>query len=117
MPKNISKPFLGTTSDVNEAFPGIDEIEVTIEQDPHGFYCQHDWQRITKYIKSNIPKQLSCVNPRCQQGGIDLQNIVLYHENGEYSFSCNGHEGTPGGRRKGDPCDNIYKIKLNVKRK
>jgi hypothetical protein len=117
MPKKTSKPFLGTTTDVNKAFPGIDEIDITIEQDPYGYYCQHEWQRVNRYTKSTIPKIERCVNPRCQQGGIDLQRIVLHNSSGEYDFSCNGHEGSPAGRRKGDPCDNRFKIKLAIKQR
>lgn len=115
MPKNTSKPFLGTTTNANEAFPGIEEVDITIEQDTYGYYCQHQSQRISQYTKSTIPRQVSCVNPRCQQGGIDLQSFVLSHSSGEFNFFCDGHEGTPTGRRKGDPCDNNFKIKRNIK--
>jgi hypothetical protein len=116
MPKDISKPFLGATTSVNEAFPGIEEIDITIEQDTYGYYCQHQWQRISHFTKSTIPRHMHCVNPRCQQGGVDLQSFVLSHSNGEFDISCNGHEGSPAGRRKGDPCDNHFKIKLNITR-
>jgi len=116
MPKRTTKPFLGTTTNVNDAFPGIEEINITIEQDPYGYYCKHDWQRVSQFTKSTIPKHLQCVNPRCQQGGIDLQNVVLFNPNGECDFPCNGHEGTPAGLRIGDPCDNHFKIKLLVHR-
>lgn len=116
MPKDKSMPFFGTTTNVDEAFPEIDEIDIIIEQDPYGYYCQHESGRISHYKKSTMPRYEQCANPRCNQGGIDLQNFVLFHSNGEYDLSCKGHEGSPAGRRKGDPCDNYFKIKLNVKR-
>ena len=116
MPKHTPKPFLGTTTNVNDAFPGIKEIDITIVQDPYGYYCQHEWQRVSRYTKSTLPNHVQCTNPRCQQGGIDLQSFVLSHSNGEFDISCNGHEGTPAGRRKGDPCDNHFNIKLTIER-
>lgn len=115
MSKDKSIPFFGTSTNVNEAFPGIEKIDITIEQDTYGYYCQHQYERISQYTKTTIPRYEQCVNPRCQQGGVDLQNFVLFHPNGEYDISCKGHEGTPAGRRKGDPCDNHFKIKLNIK--
>lgn len=116
MSKYTHQPFLGTTTNVNDAFPGIDKIDITIEQDPYGYYCQHEWQRVSRYTKASLPRHLQCINPKCQQGGLDLQSFVLFNENGEFDFSCNGHEGSPKGRRKGDPCDNRIKIKLTIER-
>jgi hypothetical protein len=115
MPKHTSA-FLGTTTDKNSAFPGIEEIDITIAQDPYGYYCQHEWQRINRFTKATIPNHLGCANPKCQQGGLALQNLVLFYPDGEFELTCKGHEGTPAGRRIGDPCDNRYKVMLAVKR-
>jgi hypothetical protein len=117
MARHTSKPFLGTTTDVNEAFPGIDEIDVTITQDPYGYYLRNDWQRTSRFSKSTMKRHLACVNPRCQQGGLDLQQIVLFHADGKYEFSCNGHEGTPAGRRIGNACDNRFSVELTVRKR
>jgi hypothetical protein len=116
MPKQNSTPFLGTTTDVNKAFPGVDVIDITITQDPYGQYLQHDWQRTSPYTKSTVPSHLRCVNPRCRQGGLELQNIIEFFPDGQHEFPCNGHEGTPAGRRKGDPCDNRFVVQLAVTR-
>ncbi len=109
-------PFLGTTTDRNAAFPDIEQIEFSVSQDPYGEYMREDWQRSERYTKSNLPSHIRCANPRCQQGGLQTQQIVMFHPDGEYDFSCNGHEGTPAGRRKGDPCDNRFKVTLKVTR-
>lgn len=116
MPKNLPKPFLGTTTDINNAFPGIEEIDITISQDPYGYYCQDKWQRVSRFTKSTLPNHAKCANPRCQQGGIDLQSFILSHSSGEFAISCDGHEGTTTGRRRGDPCDNHFKVKLTIQR-
>lgn len=111
-----SAPFLGTTEDRNQAFAGIKSFKVKILQDPYGYYCRKQHQRETVYSKSSLPRYTTCCNPRCQQGQIDLQSLILFSGTGEYEFYCNGHEGSPKGRRKGDPCDNVFKITISVER-
>jgi hypothetical protein len=79
-----------------------------------------EWRRTSKYDKSNIPRHANCSNKRCQQGGIDLQMQVMhYPADGKgymSTYSCRGHEGTPNGRRVGDPCMNSFTVSV-TKRK
>ena len=110
-----STPFLGETSDRNKAFPGIKALSVKVTQDPNRMYCEKPWQRESAYSKGNIPRYEGCKNSRCQQGGLDLQQIVGFG-NGEYTFNCNGHEGTPKGRSKGYPCGNSFKITVSIEK-
>jgi hypothetical protein len=114
MPK--ATPFLGTTTDRNAAFPDIRSLSVRVVQDPYGMYCREPWQRESSYSKANIPRYERCRNPRCQQGGVDLQQIVWFSGEGEHKFYCSGHEGTPKGRRKGDPCDNSFTITVSIEK-
>ena len=109
-------PFFGTTSDPERAFPDIKSLTVRVSQDPYGQYCKYSSQKEQTYSKNNVPKRTTCFNPRCQQGGIDLQALINFCGSGEYKYSCNGHEGSPQGRRKGDPCDNIFAINVTVER-
>lgn len=111
-----ARPFLGETHDRDHAFPGIDELQVTVVQDRFGQYTPDGRRRESRFTKKNIPRYLSCMNPRCQQGGLDLQQIVLLWSEGESTVWCNGHEGTPKGRRKGDPCENRFDITLSIQR-
>ena len=114
MSNRTATPFLGTTTDRNAAFPGIEQIKFSVSQDPYGYYLREAWQRTDRYTKDNLPSKIRCANPRCQQGGLLTQQIVLFHPDGECDFPCDGHEGTPAGRRKGDPCDNRFKVTLEV---
>lgn len=114
MPKY--EPFLGTTTDRNAAFAGIKSFSVKVAQDPHGMYSDKAWQREHTYSKANIPRNERCLNPRCQQGGVDLQHIVLFTGAGEHKFHCQGHEGSPQGRRKGAPCDNSFIITVSIEK-
>lgn len=109
-----SRPFLGETTDRDKAFPDIESLELTVVQDPYEHYARNAWQRESRYTKASVPRRLACLNPRCQQGGLDLQQIVLFYSPGQHKFYCNGHEGTPKGRRKGDPCDNRFDMTFAV---
>lgn len=109
-------PFLGETNDPDKAFPDIKTLSIKVTQDPYGYYCQRPAQRESTYSKNNLPRYLTCCNRRCQQGGIDLQSLVLTCGSGEYEYSCNGHEGSPQGRRQGDPCDNRFKVVISIEK-
>jgi hypothetical protein len=95
------KPFLSTTTDRDAAFPDIESMTVVVEQDPSGHYSQNEWQRKSTYTKHSIPKLASCLNSRCKEGGLDLQNVASFSSNGVHTYYCGGHEGSPKGRRKG----------------
>ncbi|MBK3798202.1 hypothetical protein GAY33_02920 [Azospirillum brasilense] len=112
-----SRPFLGETTDREKAFPDIESLELNVVQDPYEQYARQAWQREGRYTKANIPRHLACLNPRCQQGGLDLQQAVLFSSPGQHSYYCNGHEGTPKGRHKGDPCDNRFDVTLTIVRR
>ncbi len=107
-------PFLGETTDRDQAFPGIRSLELTIVQDPCGYYTRQSSARESRFTKTTLPPYFACANPRCQQGGLDLQQIVLSWPPGKHTFYCNGHEGTPKGRRVGVPCCNSFEITLNI---
>jgi len=112
-----TRPFLGTTTNRDSAFPDIQSMTIIVEQDPYGYYTQKEWQRKSTYTKSTIPRFASCLNPKCQQGGLDLQNVATFSSDGEHTYYCGGHEGSPKGRRKGNPCTNSFKVTVEVKRK
>lgn len=106
------KPFLGETTDRARAFPGVTGLDMTIVQDRWGHYTREPWQRESRFSLDSVPRHLRCVNPRCQQGGLDLQQIAMFWGNGEHTMYCSGHEGSPAGRRKGDPCDNSFVVTI-----
>ena len=110
------RPLFGETTDREKAFPGIKALSIIVKQNPYGDYITNDYQREASYSKTNLPRYATCYNPTCQQGGIDLQNIVLYAKNGEKSYPCNGHEGSPKGVRRGDSCDNVFNIIVEIDR-
>ena len=114
--KRISALF-GETTDREEAFSDFEDFEIAGAQDKFGFYTRYGSERKFHFTKATMPRHLHRANPRCQQGGLDLQRIVLFSTPGQHTFHCNGHEGSPKGRRKGDPCDNSFQLTLSVERR
>lgn len=114
---NKTHPFLGEyTNDRKKAFPELKFLDIEISQDAYGHYDSPPVRRQVRFNATNFTAVVRCLNPRCQQGGLELENIIRYWESGEHDFPCNGHEGTPKGRHKGDPCGNSFKVKLLVEK-
>lgn len=111
------KPFLGETTDRKKAFPDLASCEISIIQDKFELYDCTPSRRQSRFTLENVPREMRCVNSRCQQGGLDLQNIITSWPDGQHTFYCNGHEGSPQGRRKGDPCENSFDVTLSTVRK
>lgn len=122
----VYTPFLkGEPTTFDKVFPSVQSL--TLKGKEHG-----DFQEVLSiplerrstlhYTESNLPAKIPCSNPKCQQGGYELQWIIdgivrgrdTYYEN---TYHCNGHEGTPKGRRKGDPCCNYIDIKIELEYK
>lgn len=108
-------PFLGETTDRNKALAGYKSLKITVRQDPYKHHTREDHQRLSIYTKANVPRHQKCCNPRCQRGGLDLQMLMMTLGNiSEQRFSCEGDEGSPAGRRKGNPCDNVFVVSIEI---
>ncbi|MBV7523449.1 hypothetical protein KW834_03385 [Pseudomonas sp. PDM29] len=113
-----TKPFLGkATSNPSEAFPDVISLSLKITQDPSGWYSEREGANVRHMTLNSLSRSVGCLNKRCQQGGLDLQNIIMFYESGTFDFCCDGHEGSPAGRNKGDPCDNRFTVELEISRK
>jgi hypothetical protein len=98
------EPFLGETTDRREAM-GLDALRLIVIK-------QWRYEPEQRFTKATMPRHLKCANPRCRQGGLDLQEIVINWGSMQRTFYCSGHEGSPKGRRKGDPCTNSFEVTL-----
>lgn len=104
-----TRPFLqGKPSSFLEAFPKVKTLSFEGAQrgDASG-----EGQREERFSETNLPRVIACSNPRCQQGGYDLSAYIITLARDrkpqmEGQIYCNGYEGTPKGRRKGDACFN-----------
>jgi hypothetical protein len=111
-----TRPFLGTVATFREAYPEVKTLRLVGEQRGE---LARERQAQVYYTHVDIPENIPCANPRCRQGGFSLRTILMTltgsrEESYEGEFSCNGHEGTPKGRRKGDPCGNSLKFTLTL---
>ncbi|WP_332660854.1 hypothetical protein [Brevundimonas sp.] len=113
----MSQSWFGRlTTNRTEAFPELKSLALVVRQDPQGMHAQHSWQTECRFDETNFPDRITCVNARCQQGGLELETIIRHSSSGERRYACNGHEGSPAGRRKGDPCDNYFVVDMSVER-
>lgn len=115
----MGDPWLGKPAPFHEVYPDIESICVEGKQFgdlragiPADF----------KYSASNVPATIPCANPRCQQGGYLLQTYLdaMAHsrqKEADLDWSCNGHEGSPKGRRTGAPCMNRVKFGVRIRYK
>lgn len=87
------------------------DFELKVVQDPHGMF---GGTREHHFSPKTTPQTLHCRNARCQQGGFELVKFVYFAADGvtENTYYCDGHEGTPKGRRVGDPCGNSFVVRL-----
>jgi hypothetical protein len=65
---------------------------------------------------------IRCGNPRCFRGGYEMEIVISGMERNKETESkgtliCQGDEGTPKGRKLGDPCGNRidYTVKIKYK--
>lgn len=111
--------FEGKPVPFSQAFPNMGQFKIEIEQDHWGFHSVPGWRKTVIFTPQHPPPEmLSCVNPRCQQGGLSLRAYIYTaeHRTDAWTFedilSCNGHEGSPQGRRVGRLCDVAWKVKM-----
>lgn len=96
-------PFFATPSTFAATFPTVERAVVRFTEtdfgnDPHDRV--HDL--------AHGPRT-ACSNPRCYRGGYDFESQVRRMveqvlESETVDMSCNGDEGTPEGRKKGQSC-------------
>jgi hypothetical protein len=114
--KMTHRPFLGTVSSLRQAYPEVKTLFFEGEQSGE---LAREHQRHLRYSESTLPAKIPCGNPRCRQGGFDLNTTLMSvaHDKkpgSEGKLYCNGHEGTPKGRRIGDPCFNTVSFILSI---
>jgi len=116
-------PWLANrTGNFGEAFPNVEAIDFTIDDNPWGWYNVRG-QRPLHFTSASATSFIPCPNDRCRRGGFDFGTFLRNHTYGakitdvDQSYPCNGDEGTPAGRRKGDPCMNSFKVRGTIKYK
>ena len=108
--------MVGTVTSFKEAFPEVHTVRVTAR---HEGDASSEPRKSQAYSEQNLPGTIPCVNPRCQQGGYDLMATLIAQTNArqpshQVTWNCNGHEGSPKGRRRGHSCSNYVEIDFRL---
>lgn len=93
-----TRAFLGETSDRDKAFAAFESIELKVVQDPWEHYARFPGQRESRFTRDSLPRRLACLSPRCQQGGIDLQQVVEFYSPDLLQRSRRDAAGPPEGQ-------------------
>lgn len=119
-----TRPFLGGMEGTfSQAFPHIGQFKIEVDQG------DAVWgEAVPGYFSSVFtanhppPPVIGCSNRLCQQGGLRIEALIPgpaseYPYSYENIFRCNGHEGSPKGRRIGRSCMNSFRVKMHFEAK
>jgi hypothetical protein len=116
---STSRRLFGTQTDFLGAFPNVESVRVDLEESGNFPIGQSPHMRKRSLRNNEVGSSLRCSNPRCKQGGYSIEvivsSMVAQRESAkELTVRCNGHEGSPKGRRRGDPCYNRIKGEVQI---
>ena len=102
-----------------EAFPTIQNIKLDIEIEDWDHLDPQTFTKVRTYNELNFRNKIPCPNPRCNRGGITLQDQIEYLVSSKekfkkLDFDCPGDEGTPKGMKKGPSCFVDFKIQIEI---
>jgi hypothetical protein len=125
MGQPMERQFLfGAAKNLKEAFPEIESALIEHYETGDGTY---DYNLKAVPSTYTVPRQvreplMRCSNPRCERGGYEIdreiRNMTLSKScSSEFILDCHGDEGSPKGRKKGNPCMNRLHVRLTLKYK
>lgn len=101
----------------DEAFPQIEDLIVEVEESGRGI---DEWNRKSMYRKEYFPGEyVDCSNSLCYNGGFSIGSILremVSKKQTELQTSrhCQGHEGSPKGKRIYRKCTNHFTIRVSI---
>jgi len=114
-------PFFGGTTTFDKKFPQIADISVNVvEIIPN---VLHPQEIPTMYSGiHNVPPQYPCQNPKCNGGGIDINQIIEEMVSKKETIydkkrMCHGRETSPKGRKEYGGCGHDFLIKIKIEYK
>lgn len=107
----------GEPTTFKNAYPKVESLRAEVFQ--HGD-VEWEHQEHQTFNETNVPAEIPCGNRRCRQGGFSMQRLIddiVYGDKTEHedTMHCGGHEGSPKGLRKGDPCMNSIKARITLR--
>ena len=116
-----TKWFLGEPVSFAKAFPRIASLRVRVKGSgyydrPLAGFKDDGWRT---YTESTTGEYIDCRNPVCYNGGFRVAEQLRFMEQAgethrEWTASCQGFEGSPKGRKRYRPCDEHWKVVVDV---
>jgi hypothetical protein len=114
----------GTTSSFGNAFPDLEEALIQYHETGDGVETVRGFPPPGTYTNPHrVPEQrMRCSNDRCKRGGFDIEYEIRSMVYGkatdrEFVLHCEGDEGSPKGRKKGERCMDMLHVRLKLKYK
>jgi hypothetical protein len=115
---------LGGTSTFDKAFPDLAEALIQYYEIGDGIEGSRGFPPPGTYTNPHqvTEPRMRCSNKRCKRGGYDIEQEIRNMTYGkvtdrEFILRCEGDEGSPGGRKKGNSCMNMLHVRLKLKYK
>lgn len=107
------------------SFPELEAALMEYYETGEGVYERWRGNPPTTYTKPHQVTEMlmACSNPRCERGGYEIdREIHMMILGGKMTHRqlvtyCPGDEGSPKGRKKGNPCENALHVRLTLKYK
>lgn len=114
--------LLGKTSKFEEAFLGVADAKVIVDEDGEGVWRNGRNMGRRVYASRSFGEYINCSNPRCYNGGFNIAQQIRFmmdekETNKNLTFHCQGYEGSPKGRRQTGPCFNSFKVDIEIRYK
>ena len=117
-----SKSFIGGRVSFAQAFPQIKHIIVKLYETGDGVRPlpgDRPDNPSDIYTETSLGEYIDCSNTLCYNGGFKIGRIVREmvsnrEEKKDFSGSCQGHEGSPKGRRKYGYCGNHFSGNVEI---
>jgi len=113
---NTSTPVFGKKTTFDKAFPEIADVKVEVTESGEGV-TQFTHKR--SYSESRLGEYIDCSNPACYNGGFHIADILremVRNKQADLTTTaiCQGHEGSPKGRKIYRKCLNHFQIKVHI---
>ena len=113
-PMDRSNKFFGELATFAKAYPNIESASVEYVESSFGI---EEGKHFHNVANGGL---IRCRNPRCFRGGYELEMIISGMERNKEtestgSLHCPGDEGTPKGRKLGEPCGNKIDYTVKIK--
>lgn len=113
---NVTNYVFVQKTTFEKAFPQIKSISVEITESGNGLY---QGQHTSNYSGYDLSEYINCSNSICYNGGFSIGEVIREmvrkrETDKEGEAICQGHEGSPKGRRIYRKCLNEFSYNIHI---